>query len=227
MHLLIILILLALLAYLPQIWVRRVMARYHRRAEANFPGTGGEFARHLLDRMDLEKVRVETTETGDHYDPQSQTVRLTEDKFNGRSLTAITVAAHECGHAIQHAAREPLFEWRTRLAKTTIWANRLGSFLLFSAPLIVLVTRLPSAALINLAGAFLVLGFGLAVQLITLPVETDASFNKALPLLASGYLDENQLPAAQKILRAAAWTYVAAALASLLNFWRWIALLRR
>jgi len=227
MHLLIILILLALLAYLPQIWVRRVMARYHRNAEANFPGTGGEFARHLLDRMDLPTVRVETTEAGDHYDPQSQTVRLTEDKFNGRSLTAITVAAHECGHAIQHAASEPLFEWRTRLAKTTIWANRLGSFLLFSAPLIVLLTRLPSAALINLAGAFLVLGFGLAVQLVTLPVETDASFNKALPLLASGYLDEKQLPAARQILRAAAWTYVAAALASLLNFWRWIALLRR
>jgi hypothetical protein len=227
MHLLVLFIVILLLAYLPQFWVRSVLAQYHRQSEENFPGTGGEFARHLLDRLDLTKVRVETTKLGDHYDPRSRTVRLTPDKFDGRSLTSITVAAHECGHAMQHAAGEPLFMWRTRLAQSAIWANRLGSFLLFSAPVIVLITRLPSTALINLSGAILVLGFGLAVQLITLPVETDASFNKALPLLSAGYINQQQLPAARKILRAAAWTYVAGALASLLNFWRWIALLRR
>jgi Zn-dependent membrane protease YugP len=63
--------------------------------------------------------------------------------------------------------------------------------------------------------------------LLTLPVEIDASFRKALPLLSTGYLTERQIPAARAILRAAAWTYVAASLASLLNFWRWVALLRR
>ncbi len=227
MHLLILLILLLIVVYLPQLWVRSVMARYSRDQEANFPGTGGELARHLLDRFDLTQVQVETTALGDHYDPESQSVRLTEDKFNGRSLTAITVAAHECGHALQHAAAEPMFLWRMRLAHSTVWASRLGSFLLFSAPVLVLITRAPSVALINIIGAFLVLGFGLVVQLVTLPVELDASFKKALPLLASGYLDDNQMPAARSILKAAAWTYVAAALASLLNFWRWIAVLKR
>ena len=120
-----------------------------------------------------------------------------------------------------------MFLWRMRLARSAVWASRIGSFLLFSAPLLVLLTRAPSAALINIIGAFLILGFGLVVQLITLPVELDASFKKALPLLASGYLEDKQMPAARSILKAAAWTYVAAALASLLNFWRWIAVLRR
>jgi len=67
----------------------------------------------------------------------------------------------------------------------------------------------------------------LVVQLITLPVELDASFKKALPILEYGYLDENQKKPARKILKAAAWTYVAGAMAGLLNFWRWLAVLRR
>ena len=73
----------------------------------------------------------------------------------------------------------------------------------------------------------LVMGFGVLVQLVTLPVELDASFRKALPVLEAGYLQPEQVPAARRILRAAAWTYVAASLAGLLNFWRWIAILRR
>jgi Zn-dependent membrane protease YugP len=211
----------------PQLWVRRVLDRYNRMDEENFPGTGGELARHLLDRYDLQEVKVEITESGDHYDPSARAVRLTRDKFDGRTLTAITVAAHECGHAFQHAAAEPLFLLRTRVASISIFAQRIGSLLLFAAPFIVLVTRLPSAALFNISGAFLIMGFAIVMHLLTLPVELDASFKKALPLLSSGYLTERQVPAARSILRAAAWTYVAASLASLLNFWRWIVLLRR
>jgi hypothetical protein len=211
----------------PQLWVRRVLDRYNRMDEENFPGTGGELARHLLDRYDLQEVKVEITESGDHYDPSARAVRLTRDKFDGRTLTAITVAAHECGHAFQHAAAEPLFLLRTRVASISIFAQRIGSLLLFAAPFIVLVTRLPSAALFNISGAFLIMGFAIVMHLLTLPVELDASFKKALPLLSSGYLTEKQVPAARSILRAAAWTYVAASLASLLNFWRWIVLLRR
>lgn len=218
---------LALLLYGPQIWVGRVLQRYNRQDEDNFPGTGGELARHLLKRFNLEDVNVEITELGDHYDPESRTVRLTADKFNGRTLTAITVAAHECGHALQHALNEPLFIWRTRLARTVAWAQKFGSFLLFAAPILGLITRAPSAAVINIIGAFLMIGFAVVVQLVTLPVELDASFNKAMPILKDGYLKENQQVGAKRILKAAAWTYVASALASLLNFWRWLAVLRR
>ena len=219
--------LLLLLVYGPQLWVRRVLDRHNRVEEANFPGTGSELARHLLDRCDLQEVGVEVTELGDHYDPQTRTVKLTRDKFDGKTLTAITVAAHECGHAFQHAAQEPLFLLRTRMAKISIFAQRIGSLLLFAAPFSVLITRLPSAAFFNISGAFLIMGFAIVMHLLTLPVEIDASFKKALPLLATGYLEPRQIPAARSILRAAAWTYVAASLSSLLNFWRWIALLRR
>lgn len=224
---LIALLLILLLALGPQLWVGWVLNRYNRRDEANFTGTGGELARHLLDRYQLQDVKVEITEQGDHYDPAARTIRLTRDKFDGRTLTAITVAAHECGHAFQHAAGEPLFQLRTRLASVTLLAQRIGSLLLFAAPFSVLATRLPSAAVFSITGAVLIMGFAVLMHLLTLPVEIDASFRKALPLLSSGYLSARQIPAARSILRAAAWTYVAASLASLLNFWRWIALLRR
>ncbi len=224
---LLIIVLLLILVLAPQYWVRWVLDRHNRVEEANFPGSGGELARHLLDRCDLQEVKVEMTELGDHYDPQARAVKLTRDKFEGKTLTAITVAAHECGHAYQHAAQEPLFLMRTRMAKLAIFAQRIGSLLLFAAPFSVLITRLPSAAFFNISGAFLIMGFAIVVHLLTLPVEIDASFNKALPLLSNGYLSKQQIPAARSILRAAALTYVAASLSSLLNFWRWIALLRR
>ncbi len=216
-----------LLIYGPQLWVQWILRRYNRDDEPNFPGTGGELARHLLDRYDLQEVKVEVTELGDHYDPAARAVRLTRDKFEGKTLTAITVAAHECGHAYQHAAAEPLFMLRTRLAGMSIVAQRVGSFLLFAAPFSVLITKVPAAAVLNISGAFLIMGFAIVMHLLTLPVEIDASFRKALPLLNSGYLSQRQLPAARSILRAAAWTYVAGSLATLLNFWRWLAVLRR
>jgi Zn-dependent membrane protease YugP len=222
-----VIVLLLVLVFGPQFWVRWVLDRHNRVEEANFPGSGSELARHLLDRCELQEVKVEVTELGDHYDPQTRTVKLTRDKFDGKTLTAITVAAHECGHAFQHAAQEPLFLLRTRMAKLSLLAQRIGSLLLFAAPFSVLVTRLPSAAFFNISGAFLIMGFAIVMHLLTLPVEIDASFKKALPLLANGYLEPRQVPAARSILRAAAWTYVAASLSSLLNFWRWIALLRR
>ena len=224
---LILLLIVLLVIFLPQLWVKHILAKYNQKQEDNFPGSAAELARHLLDRFNLQQVKVEKTELGDHYDPEAQCVRLSSDKYDAKTLTAITVATHECGHALQHAAREPLFMLRTRLAYASIWAGRVGSFLLFSAPFLVLIARTPSVAVINLTGAFLIMGFSVLVQLITLPVELDASFKKALPLLQSGYLTPGQMPAATQILRAAAWTYVAGSLASLLNFWRWLAVLRR
>ncbi len=219
--------LLLVIIYTPQLWVQAVLSRYNRKAEDNFPGTGGELARHILDRYELQEIKVEVTDLGDHYDPQSRTVRLTRDKYEGKTLTAITVSAHECGHALQHAAAEPLFQTRTKLAYSAIWAQRVGSFLLFAAPVLVILTKLPSVAIFNLVGAFLIMGFAVVMHLLTLPVEFDASFHKALPILESGYLTAKQKPAARRILRAAAMTYVAASLATLLNFWRWLTVLRR
>lgn len=210
----------------PQIWVQWVFSRYNRTAEPNFPGSGGELARHLLDRYSLHQVGVEATSEGDHYDPQSKTVRLTQDKLAGKTLTAITTAAHEVGHALQDAADDPLFRLRSRLVTRAVAAQKLGSFLLFAALVLLLVTRAPSMGLLGVLAAFLILGTNVVVQVVTLPVEMDASFQKALPLLKSGYLTPAQYRGAKRILRAAALTYLAASLVSLLNIWRWLRVIR-
>lgn len=227
MHVVIFLILLIVLLLGPQYWVKWVLNKYNRTAEDNFTGTGGELARHLLDRYDLASVKAEITSAGDHYDPQARSVRLLEEHFNGRTLTAITIAAHEVGHAIQHARAEPLFLWRARLATVAVAAQKLGSLLLFLVPLVSIVSRVPALGLLTLLAAFMVMGMGLLVHLITLPVELDASFNKALPLLESGYLLPEQMLPARRVLRAAAFTYVSSALAGLLNFWRWMQVLKK
>ncbi|MEW8584926.1 MAG: zinc metallopeptidase, partial [Candidatus Thiodiazotropha sp.] len=195
--------------------------------EDNFPGNGGELARHLLDRFDLHQVQVEKAESVDHYDPGDKAVRLSKDKLDGKTLTAITTAAHEVGHALQDAAQEPLFRWRTRLGSIAVGAQRLGSFLLFVAPILSIVTRAPAAGLLSAMAAFLVMGSNVVLQLATLPVELDASFKKALPLLKNGYLRTEQYRGAEKILRAAAFTYLSASLAGLLNFWQWMRVLKR
>ncbi|NOY15756.1 MAG: zinc metallopeptidase [Gammaproteobacteria bacterium] len=227
MYAAIILIVLVVLIIGPQYWVSAVLNRYNRKPEQNFTGTGGELARHLLDRFELQSVKVDITSEGDHYDPIAKSVRLGEDRFYGQTLTAITIAAHEVGHAIQDARNENLFQWRSRLATLAVGAQKVGSLLLFLVPLLSIISRAPVVGLITLLAAFLVMGIALLVQLITLPVEIDASFHKALPMLESGYLLPEQYGPARKILRAAAFTYVAASLAGLLNFWRWIRVMKR
>ncbi|RLQ21749.1 zinc metallopeptidase [Seongchinamella sediminis] len=226
-----IIVVLALLAVisLPGVWVRRILRNYSEPADRyRERGSGAELARHLLDQLDLRNVVVEVTPDGDHYDPQARAVRLTEDKYHGHSLTAVTVAAHEVGHAIQDARDEVLFRNRQRLARVAAAGQRVGSLFLLAAPLAMLVTRTPGFSFLLLWVAIGSMLLGTVVHLLTLPVEFDASFNKALPLLESGkHLYEGDLPHARRILKAAALTYVAASLASLLNLGRWLAILRR
>lgn len=215
------------IVFLPGIWVRRVMDRYSR-PEDRYSGTGAELARFLLDRYGMQEVGVEETKDGDHYDPQSRTVRLTADKFSGRSLTAITVAAHEVGHAMQdHNGFKPL-RYRTRLVKATQKLQKIGAGILMVSPFAGAVTRAPGVGILMFLGGLLTLGTSTIVHLITLPTEFDASFNRALPMLdETGVLHETDRPHARKLLSAAAFTYVAASLMSLLNIARWFAILRR
>jgi len=220
------LILLLALATLPQLWVRAVMSR-HSADRPDFPGNGGQFARHLLDEMKLREVGVEQTDIGDHYDPETKTVRLSSDNFAGRSLTAVTVAAHEVGHAMQDATRYPPLVARTRLAKTGAIVERVGMFVMIAAPIMAVVVKHPAGMLLQIGAGLALIGFTVLVHLTTLPVEFDASFKRALPVLRAGqYIPERDMPAARGILRAAALTYVAGALISLINIARWMRVLR-
>jgi len=227
MHLLLLFVLLLALIFGPGWWVRNVMSRYSNPAD-RYAGTGGELARHLLDRLDLEHVKVEETAEGDHYDPQEKAVRLTPDKLNGRSLTAVTVAAHEVGHALQDKVGYAPLRLRSRLVALTRPVEKLGAGILMAAPFIGMLTRAPSISLLMIAGGMMSLGAATLVHLVTLPTEWDASFRRALPMLEHGeILHPVDLPHARRLLTAAALTYVAASLASLLNIARWWALLRR
>jgi Zn-dependent membrane protease YugP len=224
----VILLLLALIAG-PGLWVKRVLQKYSAPADRyRDSGTGAELARHLLDRSGLSAVKVEQTEAGDHYDPEKKAVRLSADNYSGHSLTAITVAAHEVGHALQDARGEMLFNTRQRLVRAAMKGERVGSLVLIAAPLVMLVTRAPQAGLLMVLVAVGSMALGTLVHLVTLPVELDASYGKALPILEKGdYLHDGDLPHARRILRAAALTYVAGSLASLLNLGRWLMVLRR
>jgi uncharacterized protein len=214
------------LAVLPQMWVRRVIAQ-HSAERPDFPGTGGEFARHLLDGMKLSHVRVEETALGDHYDPDAKAVRLMPQHFKGRSLAALVIAAHETGHAMQDASEYPPLKARTRLAKRAIWMEKVGAVVMLAAPIMMVLAKGPQILLVEFAAGVLILGMALAMHAYTLPVEFDASFRRALPVLKAGrYIPDRDLPAARQILRAAAFTYVAAAGMSLLDVMRWFRVLR-
>jgi Zn-dependent membrane protease YugP len=227
MHWLLLALIILAFIFGPGLWVQRIMARYSA-PDDRYEGTGGELARHLLDRLGLEQVKVEETEQGDHYDPREKAVRLTSDKLNGRSLTAITVAAHEVGHAIQDADGYAPLRMRTQLAGVTRHMERAGAAVLLAAPFLGLLMRAPSVTALMFLGGLMSLGTSTLVHLITLPMEMDASFSRALPMLEKGeILISGDGPHARRLLKAAALTYVAASLMSLLNIARWLALLRR
>lgn len=210
----------------PQLWVRHVLAR-HGTERPDLPGTGAELARHLLDEAGLRGVKVELTDTGDHYDPEAYAVRLTLPHHDGRSVAAVAVAAHEVSHAVQHARGERAFALRFGLVKRLIWVDRVASGILLLAPIVFIIVKAPILLMLQLVAGLLLLAVRIVVHVVTLPVELDASFSKALPVIARGrYLKVPDLPAARSVLLAAALTYVAAALATLLDVARWLRVLR-
>lgn len=227
MHFLIILLIIIAVLFGPQWWAQYTFRRYSKTLD-HLQGTGGELARHLLDRFEMSHVKVEKTKPdSDHYDPTDLTVRLSPNNYDDKSLTAIAVAAHEVGHAIQHFRKEPLLAWRSRLAVFANAVQKFGVSAMMVMPIVTAVTRAPT-----LGGILFFIGIGsmfmaTLVHLITLPVEIDASFKKALPILEAGYIDADDVPKVRQILRAAALTYLAGSLSSLLNLWRWIAILKR
>ena len=219
-------LLLLALVFGPQLWVKRVL-RQHGADRPDLPGTGAELARHLLDEANLQSVTVEKTDLGDHYDPDAHAVRLLPQHHDGRSVAAVAVAAHEVSHAVQHARGETAFMRRLELVRSLIWVERIAGVVLMLTPIVLIVVRSPALAILQVIAGIALLGIRVVVHATTLPVEFDASFGKALPVLVRGrYLGAGDMQAARSVLKAAAYTYVAAALASLLDVARWFRILR-
>ena len=211
----------------PSLWVKLVMWRYSSE-KPEMPGTGGELAKHLVERFSLKDVDVEVTEQGDHYDPIKKKVRLSQEHYESKSLTAIAIAAHEVGHAIQDQQGDKRLATRTKMVPIVDKVARWSVAIIYLSPIIGIITRHPMPF-----SLLLILGLSgfiarMMIHALTLPIEFDASFSKALPLLREGnYVSQSNEKAVSSILRAAALTYVSAALADILNLSRWIVILSR
>ena len=183
--------------------------------------TGFEAARRILDSNGLTNVRVERVAGNltDHYDPKANVIRLSENVFSSTSAAAVGVAAHEAGHAVQHAVGYGPIKIRTAI----IPACNIGSYLAWPLIIIGILTTIPELSYIG------VILFSLATvfQLVTLPCEFNASSRALAALRESGRMGEKDLAAAKKTLTAAALTYLAALAVSVLNLLRVIAMINR
>ena len=213
----------------PQLWVSRVLRIYNSPSET-IPGSGAEFAKHLIKKLELsDTVTIEETSEGDHYDTQTRTVRLNTKHYNQHSIAAIAIAAHEVGHAIQHAENNLWLAKRQRLATLSRLIEKVAPIALAVAPVLLAITKSPIFSVLMLFVAVLSIGTTTVTHLVTLPVEFDASFNKALPILKEGeyFSTKKEQRIAHKILKAAAMTYVAQSLYNLLNIGYWLRAFRR
>lgn len=211
----------------PNLWVSYVLKKHHRHLPG-MPGTGAELARQLLKQYKLEQVKVEKSEAdNDHYSPSENAVCLSPEVYDGKSLSAVAVAAHEVGHAIQFNRKEPVSLLRKKYLGKALVLQRFGISILIALPVVALIFRIPHIALLNIVIGVATLFVSVLMYLAILPEEWDASFNKALPILEQGeYVPKQYLPAIRQVLKACALTYVAGALADILRLWRWLLLLR-
>ncbi|KUJ72626.1 zinc metallopeptidase [Thiomicrospira sp. WB1] len=214
------------LTTLPSLYTRHILNK-HSQPHPDIPGTGGQFAEHLARQHHLP-IRVEITEEGDHYDPIDKVVRLSQFNYHSNSLTAITTAAHEIGHAIQDQQGYAPFIQRTVLVERSQWMQKFSGMALMATPFLIPLMHTPLIGLVTFGAGFIAMGVPVMIHLSTLPVEFDASYQRALPILQQGdYLSKSDLKKARRILWACAMTYVAASLSSLLNLWKWLRALKR
>ena len=224
---LILIALLLLAIYGPNLWVQHVLKKHHRPLPG-MPGSGSELAQHLLKQYQLNDVAVEKSNPNeDHYSPADNAVRLSPEVFDCKSLSAIAVAAHEVGHAIQFNRQEPVSLLRGKYLGSAHRVQRIGVVLVMFLPLLSAFIGGPRLAMLTIAVGVMTMLISVMMYTAVLPEEWDASFNKALPILEKGgYVPAEYLPAVKQVLTACALTYVAAALADILKLWRWLRLLR-
>ena len=184
--------------------------------------SGAQVAASILRQFGINDVRVEETsgELSDHYDPRYKVVRLSTENYHGTSIAAVSVAAHECGHAIQHATEYVPVVVRSKMVPVVNFANKM-SYGLFALSLF--IKNYETVLKI----AFLIFFVTFLFQMVTLPVEFDAS-KRALKILnSSNVLQEHEMKGSKKVLKAAAFTYVAGVLYSLMQVLRILSLLNR
>ena len=200
--------------FLPSIWVNYVL-RKNNEILPDMPFTGNQLGQKLLQENNLENVLIESIKQVDHYNPLKKKVHISEDKLHKKSITSIAVVAHEIGHAIQDKENYKPLLLRQKLIEKTMIFQRIGSFLLIiGLPSIFAITKSP---FITFIAAIIIMGClstNVLIHLITLPVEFDASFKRALPILKK-YVPKENMRQCRSVLRAAAFTYLAQSIVSI------------
>ena len=183
--------------------------------------TGADIARSILEDNNIRDVKVERIagELSDHYDPRSKVLRLSEPVHDSNSMAAFGVAAHEVGHAIQHAKSYSLLSFRSAWVPVANYGGGLSMLVIFLAFFLGGAESATGASLSWLGG--LLFGCTTVFTLVTLPVEFDASKRALVCLQKGNYVTEKELDGARKVLNAAAMTYVAAFITSLLTLLYW------
>ena len=192
------------------IWVRSTYSKYSKQPSASgFPGA--RVARAILDRNGLSNVRVEPVPgtLTDHYDPRSKVIRLSESNYRSNSIAAVSVAAHECGHAIQDASGYLPMKLRSGLFPLVAFSSQIW------LPLFFIGVFVGAPLFIQLAA--ILFGAVLAFHLVTLPVEINASTRAYELLTRYGLLSREEAEGTRRVLSAAAFTYIAAALTAFLT----------
>ena len=209
------------LGMIAQSMVRSNYAKY-KKVGTRSGITGAELARRILDAQNLQNVPVQDVagELTDHYDPRSRTLRLSRSVGRGRSVAALGIAAHESGHAIQHSRSYAPLAIRNTVYPVASFGSKLGPIVVLGGLLFGIGEPLITIGIVLFAVA-------VAFSILTLPVEFNAS-SRAMQLLeGSGTMTQGELEGARKVLNAAAMTYVAAALASVLTLLRLVLISRR
>jgi Zn-dependent membrane protease YugP len=205
------------------LWAQhRVKSTFAKNLEvpASHGMTGAEVARRVLDANGLHDVPIEETPgaLSDHYDPRNRSVHLSPDVYHGRSISSSAVGAHEVGHALQHANAYAFFKFRSALFPAVAFASQIWLLFLFGGFFLGILGFVYIAiALYSVAVLF---------QFVTLPVEFDASRRAKAQLRDLGLVPSTEAGGVQSVLKAASWTYVAGALASVAMLLYFLSLLQ-
>lgn len=183
--------------------------------------SGADAARTMLNNNGLSNVTIVEIpgELTDHFDPRTNVVSLSKDVYNGRTVAAVAIACHECGHAVQHAREYAPAKIRGAIVPVVNLASNLWIFVLLAGMILSLMNLVYVA--IAMFGAVVIF------QLVTLPVEFDASKRGLAFIEGSGWLAPQEVGGAKSVLRSAAMTYVAAALTSILQLLYYLNMARR
>ena len=200
-----------------------LQSRFKKYSEVPLGITGAEVASRMLAAHGIRDVQIVSIpgKLTDHYDPTTKTVNLSEDVYFGRSVSAAAVAAHECGHVVQHATRYPFLQMRSALVPVVSFSNSIVSWVLLAG--VIFIKTFPSLLWIGIGLFALTTLF----SFVTLPVEINASSRAVKWLETSGIVTYETKPMAADALKWAAYTYVIAAIGSLATLLYYISMAQR